>query len=64
MSNRAQHLECRRTLGWIGQSDENCHAVDAWIRHELSRAYDAMLREPLPPVLLQFVSVAPDRPGQ
>jgi len=64
MSNRAQHVECRRTLGWIGQPDEDCPAIDAWIRRELSRAYDAVLREPLPPALLQLVSIAPDRPGQ
>lgn len=59
MSNRAQHVECRRTLGWAEQPDKDGPAVDAWIRHELSRAYEGVLRERIPPELLQLVSVAP-----
>lgn len=64
MSNRARHVECGRTLVWGEPPDENGSAVDAWIRHELSRAYDAVLREPLPAGLLQLVSGGPGRSGQ
>ena len=59
MSNRAQHTECRRSLDWDEQPDEDCPAFTAWLRQEFSRIYDPVLQEPLPPALLQLLDAGP-----
>jgi hypothetical protein len=61
MSNRSNHDDCRRTVGWVGQSGEDRPAFDTWLQRELTRLYDPVLREPLPPALLELLAAAPDR---